>query len=106
MNENISKLLFELKLELAKEFKRTDDSSCYWAVIDSLNETANEISNNPAADSFELMGHSEPSRRYDCPNCGGHMIGDGYKSPSQCENADVPFDVEPDSGPYYCNPSE
>lgn len=39
---------------------------------------------------------------YTCPVCGGHMEGDGYTTPRHCENVDYPMDVEPDSGPYYC----
>jgi hypothetical protein len=37
-----------------------------------------------------------------CPTCGADMLGDGYTSPFRCEFAEVPEDVEPDSGPYYC----
>lgn len=37
-----------------------------------------------------------------CPVCGGRLCGDGYTIPRHCENADYPFDSEPDSGPYYC----
>jgi len=44
---------------------------------------------------------SEPDG-YTCPVCGGHLVGDGYTIPSHCENVDCPMDVEPDSGPYYC----
>lgn len=37
-----------------------------------------------------------------CKNCGGTMVGDGYKMVRHCEFVDVPFDVEPDAGPIYC----
>jgi hypothetical protein len=39
---------------------------------------------------------------YNCPNCGGSMIGDGYTSVYHCEFTDPPEDCEPDSGPIYC----
>lgn len=38
-----------------------------------------------------------------CPNCGGLMEGDGYTVVFHCENVDYPFDIEPDSGPLYCD---
>lgn len=31
------------------------------------------------------------------------MIGDGYTQPLTCENRDSLNDVEPDSGPWYCD---
>jgi hypothetical protein len=41
-----------------------------------------------------------------CPNCGGTIIGDGYTIIRHCENIiDLPIDVEPDSGPMYCDGS-
>mgnify|MGYP003596010026 CR=1 FL=1 len=41
---------------------------------------------------------------FDCPNCGGKMIGDGYTCVYHCENADeeLYYDHEPDSNPVYC----
>lgn len=36
-----------------------------------------------------------------CPNCGGHMHGDGVTEPYHCERIDRP-DVEPDANPVYC----
>ena len=41
--------------------------------------------------------------RITCKVCGGSMIGDGYTGIYHCENLDVPNDVEPDSGPLYCD---
>jgi hypothetical protein len=39
-----------------------------------------------------------------CPNCGGKLIGDGMRTPVQCEFVEVPADVEVDAGPFYCAP--
>ena len=42
--------------------------------------------------------------RTTCPNCGGTLIGDGYKSVVRCEFAeyeDYEFH-EPDANPVYC----
>lgn len=30
------------------------------------------------------------------------MVGDGYTTPLRCEFTDIPYGVEPDSGPYFC----
>lgn len=30
------------------------------------------------------------------------MVGDGYTMVRHCEFVDVPFGVEPDAGPIYC----
>jgi hypothetical protein len=38
-----------------------------------------------------------------CPNCGGKLIGDGMRTPVQCEFAEVEG-VEVDAGPFYCAP--
>lgn len=36
-----------------------------------------------------------------CPNCGGHMHGDGVTEPYHCERIERP-DIEPDANPVYC----
>ena len=33
------------------------------------------------------------------------MVGDGHIIPYHCEFLEIELDVEPDSGPYYCNES-
>ena len=42
-----------------------------------------------------------------CPNCGEHLVGDGYSNgdPVRCPNAleEDWWYSEPDSGPWYCN---
>lgn len=40
-----------------------------------------------------------------CPNCGGHIIGDGYSEVFHCEFAeyDLYYDKEPDSYIVFCN---
>ena len=43
-----------------------------------------------------------------CPNCGEHMLGDGYTIPSHCPNAyeeDWWYEA-PDSGPWLCSIDE
>lgn len=40
-----------------------------------------------------------------CPECGGSTIGDGYTVAYHCENVDLQPDLEPDSGPHYCDPT-
>jgi hypothetical protein len=39
-----------------------------------------------------------------CPNCGENMIGDGYRVPLHCPNADEDdwFHAEPDIAPIHC----
>jgi uncharacterized protein (DUF983 family) len=39
-----------------------------------------------------------------CPNCGENMLGDGYRVPLHCPNADEDdwFHAEPDIEPIYC----
>ena len=37
-----------------------------------------------------------------CPVCGGKLIGDGYTTVVHCENVDMPFDIEPDANPVFC----
>ena len=39
---------------------------------------------------------------YQCPKCGGTMVGDGYTMVSHCENVDVPQGVEADAPAIYC----
>jgi hypothetical protein len=53
---------------------------------------------------FNLWAEDEITRPVQgvCPRCGGTIGGDNYTRPAQCEAAEVPFDVEADSGPYYC----
>lgn len=42
-----------------------------------------------------------------CPNCGGHIEGDGYTIPFNCENVDISeLTIEHDSGIIYCNSKE
>lgn len=42
-----------------------------------------------------------------CPNCGGKLFGDGYKTVLRCENTKVDtFYIEPDAQPIYCEPIE
>lgn len=42
-----------------------------------------------------------------CIKCGGDMIGDGYTTVRQCENAeDDGQPREPDADPVYCNYGE
>lgn len=52
-----------------------------------------------------LIHHQSPEI---CPNCGEHMIGDGYTLPSHCPNAyeDDWWYEAPDSGPWYCNEND
>ena len=37
-----------------------------------------------------------------CPICGGDIIGDGITMVKHCENAEVPFDIEPDAATIVC----
>jgi hypothetical protein len=39
-----------------------------------------------------------------CPNCGGKILGDGYRTVLHCEIAEVPDDVEPDAMTIHCEP--
>ena len=43
-----------------------------------------------------------------CPNCGEHMIGDGYTLPYHCPNAyeEDWWYEPPDSGPWLCSIDE
>ena len=41
-----------------------------------------------------------------CYNCGGKILGNGITVVRHCENAEVPPDVEPDSGVIFCKPAE
>ena len=42
-----------------------------------------------------------------CPKCNGEMLGDGYTSVMQCENAeDVDAYLEPDAEPVLCDYEE
>ena len=42
---------------------------------------------------------------YECVNCGGEMIGDGYTMPLHCETLDIIGEgYEPDCNPIYCEP--
>lgn len=39
-----------------------------------------------------------------CPNCGGDMVGDGFRDVRHCERVDtIGSGLEPDSGPWYCD---
>lgn len=37
-----------------------------------------------------------------CPNCGGTLVGDGFRTPIHCEFAYYPIDAEPDGKAFYC----
>lgn len=43
-----------------------------------------------------------------CPNCGEQLVGDGYRVPVNCMNADIDdwWDAAPDEGPFYCDSDE
>ena len=43
-----------------------------------------------------------------CPNCGGPLAGDGYRTVLHCENADMDkvWECEPDASPVYCDEDE
>lgn len=41
-----------------------------------------------------------------CKNCGGTLIGDGYRTVVHCEYAEIDFDLAPDEGPVYCEGEE
>lgn len=49
----------------------------------------------------ELEKTREPIQ-YQCPVCGGHLVGDGYTMVYHCENVDGPLYIEPDADPIYC----
>ena len=44
--------------------------------------------------------------RRSCPNCGEHLIGDGYKEVIHCPYADLSLGYEPDANPVYCTDDE
>ncbi len=43
---------------------------------------------------------------YQCPVCGGTLVGDGYTIVSHCECVEPPDGAEADSGPWYCDPTD
>jgi hypothetical protein len=40
---------------------------------------------------------------YQCPKCGGTILGDGYSEPTYCEFADYPLDSIPDGPTILCD---
>lgn len=39
-----------------------------------------------------------------CPNCGGRLLGDGYRTVRHCEFSSDVFEIEPDAAPVLCVP--
>ena len=39
-----------------------------------------------------------------CPNCGGPLLGDGYRTVLHCEQAGDIDEIEPDARPVFCSP--
>lgn len=73
-------------------------------IIKALDLKFIEIHRRDSTIVFNLWAEDETTRPVQgvCPRCGGTIGGDNYTRPAQCEAAEVPFDVEADSGPYYC----
>lgn len=51
----------------------------------------------------DIPNSAPPRYSYTCKECGGAMIGDGYKLVYHCENFYDIYDKEPDAGPIYCD---